>query len=156
MDTWWPLLVRAEFGPKLGMPLLDFISNNFNSISPDGIRDGTGNGFFAGFEMDVQQDLRQVLGRHVRGRWSRTYCGGGSLRRCRAILIGTLRAAAAQLVARYGADQSHWVLPTVCAVTTPPSCDQIVPTAAGAISVAPQPFANRGTFYQAVAITGHR
>jgi len=41
-------------------------------------------------------------------------------------------------------------------VTNPPSCDQIVPTAAGAINVPPQPFDNRGTFYQAVAIDGHR
>jgi len=43
-----------------------------------------------------------------------------------------------------------------CPVTTPPSCDQIVPISAGAITVAPQPFDNRGTFYQAVAVNGHR
>jgi hypothetical protein len=28
--------------------------------------------------------------------------------------------------------------------------------AAGAINVPPQPFDNRGTFYQAVAVNGHR
>ncbi len=49
-----------------------------------------------------------------------------------------------------------WKLPTVCAVTSPPGCDQIVPTAAGAVNVPPQPFDNRGTFYQADAISGHR
>ena len=67
MDTWWPLLVRAEFQPAVGAPLMDFISANFNSIVPDGLRDGTGNGFFEGWEMDVQKDLRQVLGRPVQG-----------------------------------------------------------------------------------------
>jgi hypothetical protein len=41
-------------------------------------------------------------------------------------------------------------------VTTPPSCDQIVTTAAGAIPIPNQPFDNRGTFYQAVAVSGHR
>ncbi len=156
MDTWWPLLVRAEFQPAVGPRLMDFVSTQFNSIQPDGIRDGTGNGFFEGWEMDVQQDLRQVLHQHVAGRFSRTYCGGGSLKRCRALVVRTLLQAAAQLRARYGPSMSSWKLPVTCAVTTPASCDQIVATAAGAINVPPQPFDNRGTFYQAVAVTGHR
>ena len=156
MDTWWPLLVRAEFQPVVGQPLMNLINANFNSIQPDGIRDGSGNGFFEGWEMDVQKDLRQVLGRRVAGQFSRTYCGGGSLKRCRTALTRTLLEAAAQLTAKYGAAQSKWQLPTVCSVTTPPSCDQIVPTSAGAISIPPQPFDNRGTFYQAVALSGQR
>ena len=156
MDTWWPLLVRAEFQPVAGKPLLDFINSQFNSIQPDGIRDGTGNGFFAGWEMDVQKDLRQVLGAPVSGRFSRTYCGGGSLSRCRELLDSTLLQAANQLTAQYGSSMSNWKLSVTCPVTNPRSCDQIVPTAAGAINVLPQPFDNRGTFYQAVAITGHR
>jgi len=156
MDTWWPLLVRAEFQPAVGQPLMDFINANFNSIVPDGLRDGTGNGFFEGWEMDVQKDLRQVLGQRVPGRFSRTYCGGGSLAQCRTLLSSTLLQAASELASKYGPSTSSWQLRTTCAVTTPPSCDQIVPTDAGAISIPPQPFDNRGTFYQAVAIQGHR
>ena len=156
LDTWWPLLVRAEFQPVVGAPLIDLIAKNFNSISPDGIRDGTGNGFFAGWSMDVQKDMRQVLSRRVPGRFSRTYCGRGSLRRCRAMLDRTLLQAAGALSARYGPSTASWTLPVTCPVTTPPSCDQIVPISAGAITVAPQPFDNRGTFYQAVAVNGHR
>jgi hypothetical protein len=34
-----------------------------------------------------------VLGRKVRGRYARTYCGRGSLKRCRAALRRSLRAA---------------------------------------------------------------
>jgi hypothetical protein len=156
MDTWWPLLVRAEFQPVLGQPLLNFISQQFNTIQPDGIRDETGNGFFEGWEMDVQKDLRQVLRQPVRGRFSRTYCGGGSLKHCRSLLDSTLLQAAGQLSQRYGSSTSRWQLPVTCPVTTPPSCDQIVPIAAGAINVPPQPYDNRGTFYQADAIIGHR
>ena len=156
MDTWWPLLVRAEFQPVVGSPLMDFINANFNSIVPDGLRDGTGNGFFAGWEMDVQKDLRQVLGQSVQGPFSRTYCGGGSLVQCRKLLSSTLLQAASELASKYGPSMSAWQLPTTCAVTTPATCDQIVPTSAGAISIPPQPFDNRGTFYQAVAIQGHR
>lgn len=156
MDTWWPLLVRAEFQPVVGSSLMDFVNANFNSIVPDGLRDGSGNGFFEGWEMDVQKDLRQVLGQTVQGRFSRTYCGGGSLSRCRTLLSSTLLQAAKTLASEYGPSMSGWELPTTCAVTTPGSCDQIVPTSAGAISISPQPFDNRGTFYQAVAIQGHR
>ena len=156
MDTWWPLLVRAEFQPVVGQPLMDFISQQFNSVQPDGIRDGTGNGFFQGWEMDVQKDLRQVLRAPVRGRFSRTYCGGGSLARCRSSLDSTLLQAAAQLSRQYGSSQTSWQLPVTCPVTTPPSCDQIVPISAGALNIPPQPYDNRGTFYQADAISGHR
>ena len=156
IDTWWPLLVRAEFQPAVGPSLMDFINANFDPIQPDGIRDGSGNGFFGGWEMDVQNDLRRVLGRHVRGGFGREYCGGGSLRRCRALLDSTLLQAVAALRAKYGPSTSSWTLPVTCPVTKPPSCDQIVPTSAGAISIPPQPFDNRGTFYQAVAVSGHR
>jgi acyl-homoserine lactone acylase PvdQ len=156
MDTWWPLLVRAEFQPAVGNSLMNFINKQFNSIQPDGIRDGSGNGFFEGWEMDVQQDLRQVLHQPGRGRFSHTYCGRGSLKRCRALLTRTLLQAAAALRARYGTSIAGWKLPVTCSITSPPSCDQIVPTAAGAINVPPQPFDNRGTFYQAVAVQGHR
>ena len=95
-------------------------------------------------------------GQRVRGRFSRTYCGGGSLKRCRALLPSTLLQAADALVSKYGPTMSGWTLPTTCPVTTPATCDQIVPTSAGAITIPPQPFENRGTFYQAVAIRGHR
>lgn len=156
MDTWWPLLVRGEFQPTVGKPLIDLINAQFDSIQPDGLRDTSGNGFFQGWEMDVQKDLRQVLHRRVRGRFSRTYCGSGSLRRCRSVLTRTLLQAAGQLTNRYGSSMANWQLPVTCPQTTPPSCDQIVPTSAGAISIPPQPFDNRGTFYQAVAVSGHR
>ncbi|MEA2214100.1 MAG: hypothetical protein QOF83_4048 [Solirubrobacteraceae bacterium] len=156
MDEWWPTLVRAEFQPVIGAPLMNLINAQFNSISPDGIRDGSGNGFFAGWEMDVQKDLRQVLHQRVRGRFSRTYCGRGSLRRCRAVLARTLLQAESQLKQHLGASMSDWKLPLTCPVHTPAGCDQIVPTSAGAISIPPQPFDNRGTYYQAVAVNGHR
>lgn len=71
MDTWWPSLVRAEFQPVLGETLIDFINHNFDLIQPDGIRAGAGNGFFEGWEMDVQKDLRQVLRQPVSGSFSR-------------------------------------------------------------------------------------
>jgi hypothetical protein len=124
MDAWWPRLVRAEFQPAVGGPLIDLINTEFNSIQPDGIRDGTGNGFFAGWEMDVQKDLRRVLHRRVTGQFSRTYCGGGTLRRCRVLLTNALIEATAELTRRYGSSMAGWNLPVTCPVSTPPSCDR--------------------------------
>jgi acyl-homoserine lactone acylase PvdQ len=156
MDTWWPLLVRAEFGPTLGTTLQSFINDNIDLIAPNGLYDGTSDAFGQGWENDVAQDLRQVLGEKVVGRFSRTYCGGGSLKRCRAILTSTLLEAYGEVAAKQGSDPATWVLPTVCKVTTPASCTQLIPTTVGAVSIPPQPFDNRGTFYQAVAVAGHR
>jgi acyl-homoserine lactone acylase PvdQ len=156
MDTWWPLLVRAEFGPTLGTKLQSFINANIDQIAPNGLYDGTSDAFGQGWENDVSEDLHQVLGQQVVGRFSRTYCGGGSLKKCRAILTGTLLEAFNDVKAKQGADPTKWVMPTVCKVTVPAGCTQSTPTSVGAVSIPPQPFDNRGTFYQAVAVQGHR
>jgi acyl-homoserine lactone acylase PvdQ len=156
MDTWWPLLVRAEFSPTLGTTLMDFINTNLDLISPNGLYDGTSDAFGQGWENDVAQDLHAVLRQKEPGHFSRIYCGGGSLSKCRTLLTSTLMEAYTQIAAKQGTDPTKWVMPTVCEVTTPATCTQSVPTAVGAVSIPPQPFDNRGTFYQAVAVQGHR
>jgi hypothetical protein len=53
----------------------------------------------------VRKDLRTVLGRKVRGRYSREYCGSGSLARCRRALRRSLREALAVPASElYGGD----------------------------------------------------
>jgi acyl-homoserine lactone acylase PvdQ len=156
MDTWWPLLVRAEFRPVLGTTIENFINANIDQIAPNGLYDGTSDAFGQGWENDVSEDLHQVLGQKVIGRFSRTYCGGGSLKKCRAVLTGTLLEAYNAIKAKQGGDPTQWVMPTVCKKTTPATCTQSTPTAVGAIQIPYQPFDNRGTFYQAVAVEGHR
>jgi hypothetical protein len=109
----------------------------------------------------VQKDLRAVLGRKVRGRYSRLYCGGpavkGARGRCRALLLTTLRAAAGDAAKKYSsADPAQWKVPATCAKASPPACDQLVPTTAGAIDTPPFPWQNRGTYHQVVGLAGHR
>ena len=41
----------------------------------------------------MRKDLRTVLKRHVRGKYSRKYCGGGKLKQCRTVLRRSLAAA---------------------------------------------------------------
>jgi hypothetical protein len=160
MDKLWPQVVTVEFRPALGKKLFDQMESNVLPL--DAFDDWD-------WSTHVQKDLRAVLGRKVRGRYSRIYCGGPArhpktrkkrreLRaRCRARLLAALRTAAGEAGAKYGSeDTSKWVVQATCEKTSPPTCDQIVPTTAGAIDTPPFPWQNRGTYHQVVGLTGHR
>jgi hypothetical protein len=143
MDAWWPRAVRAIFEPKLGKPLFDLVESRVL---------GTGSFGDWGFASHVQKDLRKLLGRRVPGH-ARVYCGGGSVKRCRAVLVATLREAAAEVGKHYGAEPK---LLATCEDKSPPVCDQIVPTTGGAVDTPPFPWQNRGTFHQVVELAEHR
>lgn len=143
MDAWWPLLVRRIFEPKLGDELIDEIVAKVNPLPER----GTSTFFFDGWWGYVQKDLRTVLKRPVRA-WPKTaYCGGGGLVFCRKLLTDSL----GEVAARLGPDPK---IAATCPETEPPSCDQIVPTTAGAVGIEPFPFHNRGTFHQLVEVGG--
>jgi acyl-homoserine lactone acylase PvdQ len=159
-DAWWPLAVKAEFQPTLGTRLFDVILKNVLSLETPLDWD---------WASQVQKDLRNVLGRRERGRHSRIYCGGSvalparkralsrARSRCRARLLSALDAAAADVAKKQGtADPSGWKVFATCKQTDPPSCDQEVPTSAGAIDTPPFPWQNRGTYHQIVELAGHR
>jgi acyl-homoserine lactone acylase PvdQ len=155
MDAWWPLLVREMFQPALGRELFERVEGRVLQLDDD---------WGWKWASHVQKDLRTVLGRRVRGRFSRVYCGGpastplrGAARRrvrarCRAVLVRTLREAVAAVSAERGADPSAWRVEAVC----DSGCDQIEPTTAGAVDTPPFPWQNRGTFHQVVRVAGHR
>lgn len=152
MDAWWPHAVRAQFEPALGKTLFDRVESDVLSL--DAFDDW-------GWATHVQKDLRNVLHRKGKGRYSRIYCGGpkrkGVRKRCRAILLSTLRVAVGEAGAKYGStDPSQWKVPATCDKSSPPACDQIVPTTAGAIDTPPFPWQNRGTYHQVVGLTDHR
>jgi len=90
------------------------------------------------------------------GAFTRFYCGGGSFALCRLVLLHSLEDAATALVAKYGPDPSQWIVYATCPQTNPPSCDQEVPTTAGAVATPPFPWQDRGTFHQLDELTGHR
>ena len=162
MDSWWTRFVRAEFQPALGRQLFDTVESRVLSLG------NVDQDFGWGWASQVQKDLRSVLGRHERGRYSRVYCGGPlseparptrlqlARARCRGLLISTLRAAVAELEKSRGAATSKWTVPATCSQTSPPSCDQQVPSTAGAVDTPPFPWQNRGTFHQIDEIAGHR
>jgi acyl-homoserine lactone acylase PvdQ len=147
MDAWWPRLVRAEFEPAVGQTLFDRLP-----LGHDAPGD-LGSAFDTSSYGIVQKDLRDVLGAHVRGAYSRTYCGGGKLAKCRQALLDSLGDALqhdtdADLYGtdgcKLGVDQ-HGADPQACH-------DAVHFRAVGAITQPDIPWINRPTFQQAVEI----
>jgi acyl-homoserine lactone acylase PvdQ len=143
-DQWWPLFVRAAFEPALGPDLFAKLEDEFLSLGPT-VADDWG----WSWSSHVAKDLRMVLNRPMkrRVRNSRRYCGGANRRRarrnCREILLRTLREAAQRAPAS---------VPATCEDTSPPVCDQHVPTALGAVDTPAFPWQNRGTYHQVVEV----
>jgi len=157
MDAWWPRFVRAEFQPALGATLFDQVEANVLGLG----------GFGWSWASQVQKDLRSALGLPERGRYSRIYCGGPApepvrghrllvaRRRCRSVLLQTLRAAIGDVKKRFGSSNpADWKVYATCPNSN--DCDEIVPNTAGAVSTPPFPWQNRGTFHQVDEIFGHR
>jgi hypothetical protein len=152
MDAWWPLLVRAQFEPALGKRLFEAMTTVHPLDNhPNNGGDHVGSAWQDGWYSFVQKDLRALLGRKVRGRWSRTYCGKGSLRRCRKALARSLGAALEVPAAELYADP-------VCADEGrdgEQACfDAIWHRPLGGITQPLIPWQNRPTFQQVVEIPG--
>jgi hypothetical protein len=173
MDAWWPLAVKAIFAPALGSSLFQSVVKHALGL-PSGAGDEFGGYAWTGA---TYTDLRDVLrysrrhgSRRHRGRivswsgaYSRIYCGnpsvrGGGAKRsaCRAVLLSSLNAAIAQVEPKLGANPATWTVDATCKQTDPPSCDQEVPTTAGAIATPPFPWQDRGTYHQIDELNGHR
>jgi hypothetical protein len=96
----------------------------------------------------VFKDVRDLFDRkHVRGRWSRVYCGGGSKAKCRSVLLKSLASALA-------VSKNDLYAHGACADDPDAACyDQNFWTVASAVSIPPFPFQNRPTFQQTVEVT---
>jgi hypothetical protein len=107
MDAWWPRLARAVFQPKMGKAAVDrLLATTQLDNAPNNHGDHLGSAYQGAWYGYVRKDLRTVLGRKVKGRYSMRYCGGGKLRRCRNRLRSSLKAALkVPASALYGDDQ---------------------------------------------------
>jgi acyl-homoserine lactone acylase PvdQ len=167
MDAWWPLWVEGQFKPVLGDAAWKDVSSRFeNGIDdhPNGHGAHHGSAFQGAIYGQVQKDLRDLLKvRGVKGRYSRVYCGGGKLSKCRAMLAATLAQAVdtpAENV--YGPDKVCDGQPAIGPAdpmrkSHDQMCwDAIWQQAASAIESPLIPWQNRPTFQQAVEVQDHR
>ena len=170
MDAWWPLLLKAEFAPTLGTSLFDQLHaiNGFGDATPGGSPSAPDEAL--GWYGYTDKDLRDLLvsQRHpmlldpsgsvvstkskptiasIPGHYSRIYCGGGSLARCRSALDSALAQALTETpVEIYGHGS--------CAGDPTAECfDQNRSREASGVPLPPFPFQNRPTFQQVVELT---
>ena len=143
MDAWWPRLVEAQFKPTLGDALFQQLQA---MIGLDDRPRAQGSAYQSGWYGYVQKDLRALLGERVEGRYSRAYCGGGRVGRCRQALLSSLQTAlgvtAEQL---YGTESCEGGDPQWC-------FDSVRYRALGAVTQPPMHWINRPTFQQVVEI----
>ena len=108
LDQSWDALSEAVLRPVLGdlaAPggLLGQLQGRDHSP-----RTSNGSAYGGGWYGYVEKDLRSLLGRRVRGAYSRRYCGGGNLNACRESLWAVIRQSADVLAAAQGPDPNAW------------------------------------------------
>ncbi|MEA2432646.1 MAG: hypothetical protein QOG54_103 [Actinomycetota bacterium] len=134
MDAWWERAIEAIFKPRLG--------DAFASIPQgfDNEPNSQGSAYQGGFYGQVQKDLRTVLGKRVRGKYSYGYCGNGKLAACRKALLESLDKAIKALEDEFGADPATWDVDE--------SAEFIQFTPVGIQGQDPMQWQNRPTFQQ--------
>jgi acyl-homoserine lactone acylase PvdQ len=103
LDTAWPRLADAALTPVLGQALANQLNDTLHrrfDLPPSGQ--------FGGWHMYMSKDLRTLLGKPVKGKYSNRYCGNGDLTACRAALWAAMEAAGAELEASQGAEPNGW------------------------------------------------
>ncbi len=142
LDVAWPKLADAVLAPILG-PLTDRLAA-VHARSDDAGPGGSA--YISGWYGYVDKDLRMLLGRPVRGEFSRRYCGAGVLATCRESLWAALDAAAAELEVAQGPAPSAWW--SSAAAERIQFVSGVLPDT--------MRWANRPTFQQVVTFSGHR
>jgi acyl-homoserine lactone acylase PvdQ len=144
MDAWWPRWVAAEFKPELGGKMFGAVETMIGLHDAPG---PIGSSFISGWYGYVNKDLRALLGFHVKGKFSRVYCGGGSLSKCRRALVSSLADAL-----QHTSDAELYP-DGPCEGGDAQWChDAVRHTATGAISQPPIHWINRPTFQQVVQV----
>ena len=142
MDAAWPRIADAVMTPVLG-PLVTRLAALHGRSDDAG---PSGSSYISGWYGYIDKDLRTLLGREVRGPYSRRYCGAGVLATCRDALWKAIDTAAAQLEASQGPAPSSW--------RADATAERIQFTS----GVLPDTmrWSNRPTFQQLMSFSGHR
>lgn len=140
MDEWWPRANEAIFKPVLRNAYAHLPLDIDNEPGP------LGSAYISGTYGHIQKDLRTILGMHVRGKFSRVYCGKGKLAACRKDLQKSLSDSIKALTDEFSADPSSW--------DADEARDEIVFTPVGVQGQRKMQWLNRPTFQQAVEFGG--
>jgi acyl-homoserine lactone acylase PvdQ len=158
-DAWMLELPKAVFEPRMGKDLFELYDASLDPDTPNSFHSQRnshlGSSWEDGWFGFLQKDLRTVLGRDVKGRWSVRFCGNGKLARCRAAVAKSLADALRADPAKLYADAT--LTPADCGAMDQQACyDAIRFVAVGAVTQPLIPWQNRPTQQQVVEIDGHR
>ena len=155
LDRWWPRWLRAQFRPTLGAgPYRQLLFMIAQDDDPNLDGEHHGSAYQTGWYGYAQKDLRRLLGRRVRGKLARVYCGGGkgrqgTVRKCRARLRASLKRA-------LNSDPAVFYKDEICEDYEMPSdqwCfDAVRQRPVGAINQPLIHWINRPTFQQVIEI----
>jgi acyl-homoserine lactone acylase PvdQ len=145
LDAAWEPIANAVLRPTLG-PIVDDGGALRAMITRDDHPRADSSAFGSGWYGYVEKDLRSLLGKPVKGPFSRRYCGGGDLAACRADLWTAVKNAADMLAAAQGTDPNAW------RSDAGPERIEFGPLLPG-LSMR---WSNRPTFQQVIEFRGHR
>jgi acyl-homoserine lactone acylase PvdQ len=155
LDRWWPKWLRAQFRPTMGAAVYKrAVGLIAQDDDPNLDGEHHGSAYQTGWYHYAQKDLRRLLGRRVRGKLSRVYCGGskkrqGTRRKCQSRLRASLKRALKQ-------DQAVFYKDEICEDYEMPSSqwcyDAVRQRPVGAINQPLIHWINRPTFQQVVEV----
>jgi len=153
-DTWYPLLVKAQFGSALGAPSYDALSTILRPASVLPGDDPAAPDYDDGWWGFVSKDLRDLFARKqmrnpAHPRWSRVYCGKGKRSACRTALQASLAQAVGE------SPQQVYPADSECSAGDQMCSDAIQFKPIGAVSQPLIEWINRPTFQQADEIQSH-
>jgi len=140
MDAAWTKLADAWATPVLGSLTDQFATLVSRFDAPPA-------GQYGGWQINMDKDLRALLGRRVTDKYSVAHCGNGNLVTCRDALWGAIKAAGDELAAKQGPDPTRW------RADARAECITFVP---GVLSVTMRYTNGPSGFQQLVNFTGHR
>ncbi len=142
MDAVWPRIARAVLSPVVGSALPDL-----EALQPlDDSANDQGSAYDNGWYGYVDKDLRSLMGRSVRGAFTRKYCGAGDLVTCQGSLWAAIDAAGDELQAGQGADPAAW--------RADATAERI--HFSGGLLADTMRWTNRPTFQQVISFARHR
>ena len=113
LDAAWHAITNAGLCDRLGVSLCKQLETRISRY------DAPPGGQYSGWHQYMGKDLRTELGQSVRGRYSQTYCGKGSVTTCAKELWAALDAAGKAISAKQGPDPATWRQPVTTVDFTP-------------------------------------
>ena len=113
LDTAWKAITDAGLCDRLGAGLCKQLESRISRF------DAPPSGQYSGWHQYMDKDLRTLLRRPVKGRYSQRYCGAGKVSRCAKELWAALDSAAGRIATKQGNDPAKWTEPVTKIQFTP-------------------------------------